>query len=337
MAPHLSAGSSEVSSRRREPRPHLQLKQLATAIHGLRNTTAPSQVILPTDSPRKEPHQPSGVLLLKPSSGYFPPKTIEQILERLVVRHGYRICSVAWWQGQDLRANDMMSLHYPGFHRVAHGGWAALSPEARAQLQACYHPGTVSGPFEAAFGKPFDLGLLRTPYELDQDGFSPERLNELWELDRQNEPLAIRRIQRLDEDTFALALELPHEFGGPAAGRGRTVILLNGFYAKLEKDFETKGCVALWIQKPAASATSWETLRTDYAGKTNPFQAPPGTIRGDAARGLLAVETVSILANVIHLSANEAEGRREVEQVWWEPRRVNRVFGVRNRQGPPSG
>jgi hypothetical protein len=305
----------------------MHLKELAAAIHAVRNTAAPSQIILPNGSREEHPQQPIGVLLLKPSSGRLPLKTIEEILERLVIRFEYRICSVAWWRGHDLKAQGMMSIHYPGFHRVAHGGWDALSTAAQAQLQACYDPGPGPGPFEAAFGIPFDMGLVRTPYDLAQSGYAPEQLNELWELDRQSEPLAIKRLQRLDDDTFALALELPDAAGQPTSGRRKTVVLLNGFYAKLEKDFEAKGCVAIWIRKPPASATSWETLRVEYAGRTNPFQAPPNTIRGDAARGLLEVETISILANVIHLSANEAEGRREVEQVWWEPERFARVFG----------
>jgi len=91
-------------------------------------------------------------------------------------------------------------------------------------------------------------------------------------------------------------------------------------FAKLEKDFEASGCVAILIQRESTSATSWDDLRNNYAGKTNPFQAPAGTIRGDAASGALKVETMSILANVIHLSATEAEGQREAENLWWNPK-----------------
>jgi hypothetical protein len=129
----------------------------------------------------------------------------------------------------------------------------------------------------------------------------------------------MKRIQRLDEDTFCLALDLNQADSADPCRDRSPVIVLNGFYAKLHEDFEALGCVALWIERAPNSPTSWELLRTEYAGKTNPVEAAPGSIRGDAARGILPVETVSVLANVIHLSANEAEGHREVQEVWWAP------------------
>jgi hypothetical protein len=305
----------------------METTDLVEAIHSVRNTSAPSRIILP-ESKRDDTCEPVGVLLLKPSSGHFPPNTIQEILDRLVLRHAYLIRSVVWWNGADIRAHRLMSLHYPGFHRIAHGGWAALSETAKSRLDACYNSPTEQGAFEQVYGVPFRLGLVCTPYELTTKGISPQRLNQLWELDRSEEPAAIKKVQRLDDEALSLALELAGEVNVPAFRGRKPVVLLNGFYTKLEEDFEARGCVALWIQKDAASATSWDALRTEFAGKTNPFQAPPHTVREDAARGVLKVETVSILANVVHLSATEIEGRREVEQVWWEPGRFARVFGT---------
>src|SRR6185369_15331429 len=138
------------------------------------------------------------------------------------------------------------------------------------------------------------------------------------EMDRSREANAVKCIQRLDDDSFCLALK-SIDAGAPRGEIPGLMVLVNGFFAKLEEDFESHGCVAIWIQQGTGSPTTWEALRSDYAGKTNPFQAPPHTIRGDAARGVLKVERVSILANVIHLSANEAEGHREVHDVWWSP------------------
>jgi hypothetical protein len=237
-----------------------------------------------------------------------------------------RIRSVVWWNGADIKKEGLMALHYAGFHRVAHGGLAALSEAGRTKLEQIYGPADDPTGFDKAFAMPFGSWLVRTPYDLVKEGISPERLNELWELDRSSELDAARRIQRLDDDSFALGLELPGDPTVPQELHRKVVVLLNGFYAKLEKDFETGGTIAIWIEQPLGSRFSWASLRSDYAGKTNPFQAPGGTIRGDAARGMLKVEAVSILANVIHLSANETEGRHEVQQVWWEPERFRRVF-----------
>src|SRR5205814_8320730 len=124
----------------------------------------------------------------------------------------------------------------------------------------------------------------------------PERLYQLWEMDRSQPCAPVECIQRLDDDSFSLALRLPDEKEIPEAWRRQVVVLLNGFYAKLEKDFEENGCIAVCIQRSAGTAASWEQLRGQFAGKTNPFQAPAHTVRGDAARGLLPVEKVAILA-----------------------------------------
>jgi hypothetical protein len=303
----------------------MEASQLAKSIYALRMSDLPSQIIWPGASEPGDPPQPAGVLLLKPSSGHIPLSSLSEILDRLAGRYRYAVRAAAWWNGRDIKAQELMALHYPGFHRVAHNGRAALSVEATARLVAWYDLGAA---FENAFGEPFEFGFVRTPYDLAECGVSFERLNQLLELDRSKESGPIRSVQRLDEDTFALALRFGEEADVPQALWNRVVVLLNGFYGKLEKDFEAEGCIALWIQRQPDSVTSWDELRTRFAGKTNPFQAAPETVRGDAARGLLPVETVSILANVIHLSANEAEGQRELEQAWWEPTRFKKVFGA---------
>jgi hypothetical protein len=305
----------------------MELAELAHKIYALRNSDRPSQLIHTEPAPAGQDQQPVGVLLLKPSSGQIPVPSLAEILSRLVHRFGYLIRSVAWWRGDDIRSRRIMSLHYPGFHHVAHAGLHALSPEGRGRLKALYGNSADFREFRNRFGESFDLGLVRTPYEVTAAGISAEELNALWELDRSKEKSPIAGIQRLDEHAFSLALRLPVEENVPAGLRQKAVVLLNGFYAKLEQDFETRGCIAVYIQRHPASSTSWGELRNQFAGKTNPFQAAPDTVRGDAARGVLSVEKISMLANVIHLSADEREGRREVEEVWWEGNRVQALFG----------
>ena len=293
---------------------------LAKTIHELRQSGQPSRAILRCKKTPYDPATPVGVLLLKPSSGYLPQQTIAEILDRLITRHAYRVRSVMWWSGADIKASRLMSLHYPGFHRMAHGGFAAMTATARVRLEQCYLPGADPNAFQKAFGAPFESGLVQTPYDLVRAGLSADRINELWELDRSQEKTPVKTIQRLDDDTMCLALQLPNDDSVPPGVRDRVVILVNGFFAKLERDFEQSGCVAILIEKPPQSSTSWDDLRSKFAGATNPAKAPADTVRGDAARGILKVEKVSILANVIHLSANESEGRREVEEVWWHAR-----------------
>jgi hypothetical protein len=134
VARHCACGSCEVRRSENKVSMNKQVTELAQAIHALRNTAAPSQIILLEAGRAMDPGLPVGVLLLKPSSGHFPLKTIGEILERLVVHQGYRICSVVWWRGRDLRANGMMSLHYPGFHRSPMTGGAPCPP----RILSCY-------------------------------------------------------------------------------------------------------------------------------------------------------------------------------------------------------
>ena len=311
------------------------LAALVREIHRVRNTAEPSCVLRPRHATPTPPDQPVGVLLLKPSSGYIPPATLAAILDRLTGPYGYAIEAAHWWSGPDLQRAKLMARHYPGFFRVAHGGWPALGKPARGLLTATAN--SVGSRFQARFGAPFAPDLVRTPYDLIADGFAAEWLNHLWEQDRSGEQEPLARVQRLDEDSLALGLRFDRGPSVPERWHHRGVILLNGFFAQLERDFETHGCVALCLRRRPDSTTSWEALRTRFAGKTNPFEAPAGTVRGDAARGVLPVERVSVLANVIHLSANEAEGRREVEGVWWNPELLPQVFGEvspRRSRGP---
>ena len=305
----------------------MTLRELARKIHALRNSGEPSQIIQHGAADATSTEGGMGVLLFKPSSGSIPLNSITEVLERLVTRHRYSIQAVTWWQGSDIRTQRVMARHYPGFYRVAHGGLGALSEAAVASLEAAYLQSSAGSSFLQSFGSPFHQKLVQGPYPLLGAGISEEVLNEIWEVDRAKEE-SIRTIRRLDGDAFSLAFTFPDNTRFPAAVRNSSIVLLNGFFAKLEKDFETKGCIAVRIERPADSPTSWEELRANFAGKTNPFLAAAGTVRGDAARGLLPVQTVSILANVIHLSADEEEGRREVEQVWWAPDIFGRVFGV---------
>lgn len=302
----------------------MDIVKLARDICRLRQSDYPSCIIFDAFPARPTSAFPEGVLLIKPSSGHMPEATVADILDRLQSRFRYEIRSVAWWQGGDIRREELMSLHYQGFHQVAHAGVKALSAKARTRLEEYYGTGTLPLSSEQRFV--FSPDLARTPYDLIADGISPAQLNELWEQDHSREPMPFQAIQRLDEDAFCLALRFPVCDRIPASLHNTSVLLLNGFYALLEQDFATKGCIAIRIRRGAASTISWEALRSDFAGKTNPFQAAPGTVRGDAARGLLLVEKVSMLANVIHLSASEAEGQREVERVWWEAARLARVF-----------
>jgi hypothetical protein len=293
----------------------MELSELARNIFELRNSNRPSRIILAGGAEPGRPPEPSGVLLFKPSSGRIPLSSLMEILDRLTRRYRFVVRAAAWWHGNDIQAQGLMSRHYPGFHRVAHGGFTALSSEAKQRLAACYPDRDLSAP-----------SWVRTPYDLARSGLPFGRLNQSWEEAGSNATRPAQGIQRLDDDSFSLELALDQQSDLPPALRNQSVVVLNGFYGKLEQDFERGGCVALWIQRQPGAGVSWDDLRAQFAGKTNPFHAPPHTVRGDAARGILRVETVSLLANVIHLSANETEGKREVDEVWWEPVRFRRVF-----------
>ena len=50
------------------------------------------------------------------------------------------------------------------------------------------------------------------------------------------------------------------------------------------------------------------------AGKTNPEEADPGTIRGSCGR----ITTKGVFENVLHVSSNVKEAKREIK-LWFEP------------------
>lgn len=52
----------------------------------------------------------------------------------------------------------------------------------------------------------------------------------------------------------------------------------------------------------------------DLAGATNPEEADPTSIRGSYGR----ITTIGVYENVIHVSSNEPEAKREI-QLWFQP------------------
>ncbi len=53
------------------------------------------------------------------------------------------------------------------------------------------------------------------------------------------------------------------------------------------------------------------------AGKTNPEEANPGTIRGACGR----ITTKGIFENVVHVSSDKSEAKREIK-LWFEPEEI---------------
>ncbi len=103
-----------------------------------------------------------------------------------------------------------------------------------------------------------------------------------------------------------------------AAG-GPRVVLVNGFFPSLLEHFQSPGRRLLVVL--VESDTSWEPLRKELIGATNPEKAAAGSIRGtlfgdperfgvsEAAGG----QGVSSDRNYVHLSAGPFEGSFEVD------------------------
>ena len=95
---------------------------------------------------------------------------------------------------------------------------------------------------------------------------------------------------------------------------GAPAEVVNGQMPRIERSFEEDGAVlvALRLRRAARRARSWTDLRRSFLGATDPRLAVAGSLRHDAARGLLPLTgVISLQNNAFHLSAGPLEAVRE--------------------------
>lgn len=94
-------------------------------------------------------------------------------------------------------------------------------------------------------------------------------------------------------------------------GSGTPVV--NGHIPAMVEEWHRPGAVAVAVGLASGpSAQSWEKLRTDVLGHSDPAHAHPSSLRALAHRGHLPTrEAVTLSANLLHLSAGPLEAVRE--------------------------
>lgn len=106
----------------------------------------------------------------------------------------------------------------------------------------------------------------------------------------------------------------PGTYAAPAKIDGETVVVLNGFHPRQLSFFTAEDAVCAFLH--ASSATSWEVLRSDLIGSTDPAKAAAGSIRGTlfADPAGFGLTSVNSNFNGVHMSAGPLEGLAELDR-----------------------
>ncbi|MFZ5801586.1 MAG: ARMT1-like domain-containing protein [Candidatus Omnitrophota bacterium] len=248
------------------------------------------------------------VLLLKPSTGHFSRELILEILERLFA-FGYRAEEVRMLSGDAIRARNMMETHYGRIVEVAKRGYRVLNAVERGQVQRIFEKEFPDTEYRSVH--------VRGIFELPSAAW--EAIDALW-----SSPETAAKRVKVGEGVFALPVEFPGQDDRFGVWQGKRIVLLNGFADGLVSSFEApeNRTVAIRIRGVFNA-----DLRPKFAGATDPKQAEPGSIRGDAERGALTGFNgkVDNRANIIHLSDDGPENRRQEIALWFPPRAEIRV------------
>lgn len=178
-----------------------------------------------------------------------------------------------------LGRHEIMRQHYGIIDRISCGGQAALSEEARKQLNTLFAEDLAAGA----------LVLGGEQFLAQHTAFNAQKLAELFD-----------------------SLPLNKVGSGAYAGRAQigeqVVILLNGFQpAQLERfTAPGRGIEVLAVR----TRMSWKTLRREFTGSTNPTQALAGSLRAEFLRRKdeLGLNEVNTGLNAVHVSAGPVEG-----------------------------
>lgn len=225
-------------------------------------------------------------LLLKPELTGLPPEAFGKVWAAVSeILDSFSVDILAWLAlpGGVLAETGIIQAHYGVIDRIARAGRAALSAEAEGNLQALLNDkwsGATStmGAFQFLEMYPF---------------FSATTLAVLYD----------------NLDSIRLA---GGSHAAPVILRGEHQIILNGFHpAQLIRFTENSASVlAFWC----ASDTSWESLRRDMTGATNPERSEPGSLRETLLRRKdeLGIPTFNGPLNGVHVSAGPIEGMIEL-------------------------
>jgi len=260
----------------------------------------------------------SAVLLIKPPTGLVTENTLLEAL-REAAKRGYRPNAMRVVPPQIIKEQRTIAKHYPRISEVADNGTKALTEKGELELVEKH----LQAMREEGYGFAHMRNLYSAKYLLRLTGLSPRELTNLFKgaykaKEKLLRPVKLERFEK-DPRAFRIApVTIPDEERIPAAFRGKTVMVFNGFFHVLEVNFEeTKySTIAIWLKKydGAENPATLDQMKFEYAGETDPAEAAakhPQSLRARAYNHDPALELdypnvkFDVEWNFIHFTASE--------------------------------
>lgn len=226
------------------------------------------------------------VVFSKPELGRLTGADLDRVWDLFassLTAYGVRVHQKLILTGAELERSGVMAEHYGVINQISRLGRPALTSAAGQALAEQYGAELSEG------------ALVLGGHQLLESypGFSPFSLGVLF---------ANLPVGRLGPGTYAGVVRID----------GQPVIILNGFHPRQLGFFTADDTVCAFLR--CSSATSWESLRTDLIGTTDPSAAAGGSIRGTlyADPAGFGLATVSPNFNGVHMSAGSLEGLVEL-------------------------
>ena len=247
--------------------------------------------------------------ILKPPHG-FNRKVILDAVRRLDY-FGYDPIAVRVIDGDDFHEHpDILQNHY----REHFAGFSEETPSPTL-IQGIRNL-FDSTDFEEKYGTAFNADMIVSGSQLmKRFGLSWDEVDALWQT---GFPHGTKKIK-----TMGARYALPVQIKDPQTGHVKTLILVNGHFTSLVNLFaqstnssnEPVKTIVLYIRSRNHEGQSWQMMREEFLGGTNPHTAMMGSFRRDAVLGEVPVERGDQLSgahNLAHLSAGPLEAMAEL-------------------------
>jgi len=222
-----------------------------------------------------------GVVEAHPADNFS--RILDLVLEKIAFFH-LHIEEVHVLPWQYLRDYRIMNQHYGVLDGIARNASACMSDQVRRRFREVYGADTnevrVLGGFEF----------------LDQfEEISPEALDVIW---------ANAEHKRLASGCFCAKIKVGH----------KVIFLMNGFTPQqLNTYLDPKIAIVVFM---LCGDASWRDLRINFAGKSDPSEAAPGSLRHDLFlnQEVLGIRELKLATNGAHLSAGPVEALVELRR-----------------------
>ena len=295
-------------SERRESRPSDVVAGLFETDRQKRYGTdlLPRPTIADLNGPENE-----GVILIKPGGTFFEP-CLREIFRR--ISGTCRLHQVRLLDGSLVRKRGLFDTQYVTSTRIARGE-VKLNHDDFQRIREIYD----MPEFEAEYGAPYSddlvtpaLTLCDQPHNLD-----PVQISALWEKGRHGGLFHNHKWDGLNKigyqkSVFPIPLPLPE--------KPTVRIVLNGFIPGYRQLFVNPAARVVAIH--VSSQKRWQVIRDSIVGgDSDPYACAKGSIRRDAAEGIIPLAPDDCLVNgqrnVCHSSATLFDGMREL-MAWFE-------------------